>query len=179
MKLGKRSLKQILKAVLAPQHYIALWRSLVVYQHPWDGIKRYFFAKGTYPIDLPIKTPTGLISPKLYWHYDMLTVNEVFCRKDYQADKEIKVVVDLGSNIGLSALYFLTRNTASYCYLFEPDPENIQKLRHNLATFSDRYSLQTCAVASKSGTRKFGREPTGRYGSFYRKSDDGYPSHLS
>jgi len=44
---------------------------------------------------------------------------EIFCRLDYLAKTDIKVVVDIGSNIGISALYFLSRNKQAKCYLFE------------------------------------------------------------
>jgi len=54
----------------------------------------------------------------------MLTVNEIFCREDYYCNGSVNVVVDLGSNIGLSALYFLSRNDKAKVYLFEPDPKN-------------------------------------------------------
>ncbi len=43
-----------------------------------------------------------------------------------------RVVVDIGSNIGISALYFLTRNPACRCWLYEPVPRNVERLRANL-----------------------------------------------
>ena len=100
----------------------------------------------------------------MYSHHDLLTVNEIFCRQDYPADESIQVVVDLGSNIGISALYFLSRNTFSKCYLYEPDPRNIEKLNKTLSGFEDRYKLFENAVSSSAGEFEFGIEETGRYG---------------
>jgi FkbM family methyltransferase len=94
----------------------------------------------------------------------MLTVHEVFCRLDYKADPAVRTVVDIGSNIGISALYFLSRNRSAYCYLVEPDPKNIAHLRRNLTPFADRYTLEECAVSDVSGPVEFGLESTGRYG---------------
>jgi FkbM family methyltransferase len=94
----------------------------------------------------------------------MLTVNEVFCRLDYRAPSTVRTVVDVGSNIGVSALYFLTRNETAHCYLAEPDPRNIVRLRKNLAPFSSRYTLEECAISDSAGPVEFGIESTGRYG---------------
>jgi FkbM family methyltransferase len=73
-------------------------------------------------------------------------------------------VVDIGSNIGVSALYFLSRNETVHCHLVEPDPRNIARLRTNLAPYSTRYTLRECAVSDSAGVVEFGREPSGRYG---------------
>jgi hypothetical protein len=80
-----------------------------------ENLKRYLTARGEYPYSIRIKTPTGTIRPTLYTHDDILTVNEIFCREDYAADERVNVAVDVGSNIGISALYFLTRNHTSRC----------------------------------------------------------------
>jgi FkbM family methyltransferase len=111
-----------------------------------------------------VRTPLGIIAPTLYSHHDMWTVNEVFCREDYRSGAGLGAVVDLGSNIGISALYFLTRNTGSRCWLYEPVPENVERLRRNLAGHEDRYRLSEAAVADRAGRYEFGVEETGRYG---------------
>jgi FkbM family methyltransferase len=97
------------------------------------------------------------------WH-DMVTVHEVFCRLDYLAPPTVRTVVDIGSNIGVSALYFLSRNVDTFCYLAEPDPRNIARLHMNLAPYSARYALEDCAVSDSAGIVEFGIESTGRYG---------------
>jgi FkbM family methyltransferase len=94
----------------------------------------------------------------------MLTVNEIFCREDYEVGPDVRTVVDIGSNIGVSALYFLTRNDAARVWLFEPNPRNLERLRRNLAGYEQRYALEEKAVADFAGTTEFGVEDTGRYG---------------
>jgi len=134
-----------------------------MYEDPLSGLNRYLTGRGTYPCSFKIRTPLGVIAPTLYSHHDMLTVNEVFCRMDYKCG-EPKVVVDFGSNIGISALYFLTRHPDVYCYLFEPLPQNVERLKTNLAHFERRYTLDPIAVGLKDGEVTFGFEPSGRYG---------------
>jgi len=162
--LGNRNLRQIAKASFGKQHYFALLNMYRNYPAFLENLRRYLTAVGNYPYGIEVKTPTGMITPTLYSHDDLLTVNEIFCRWDYYADNHISTVVDVGSNIGISALYFLTRNPYSKCYLFEPDLRNTEKLRKNLLGLEKRYVLFERAVSNESGEVEFGIESTGRYG---------------
>jgi FkbM family methyltransferase len=125
---------------------------------------RYFTGRGSYPYDCEVRTPSGMVRPRLWAHDDLLTVNEIFCRLDYAAGPDVRVVVDIGSNIGISALYFLTRNADSRCYLYEPVPRNVERLRRNLDLFRGRWTVEEAAVWDRDGVVEFGVEPTGRYG---------------
>jgi FkbM family methyltransferase len=82
--------------------------------------------------------------------------------------------VDVGANIGLSALYFLTRNSQSRCYLYEPLSTNVERLRGNLSPFADRFVLHQVAVADREGRLSFGVEPTGRYGGLQTHQTDDF-----
>lgn len=162
--IGHRNLRQLLRATTGKQHYIALLNMAKIYPDFLNNLYRYLTARGTYPYQIRIKTPVGVIAPTAFSHHDLLTVNEIFCRNDYWADNTLEVVVDLGSNIGISALYFLTRNQKARCYLYEPDRRNTNKLRANLAGFEARYALAENAVADEGGILEFGIEESGRYG---------------
>jgi FkbM family methyltransferase len=96
---------------------------------------------------------------------DVVTLHEIFCREDYRCPSPPGVVVDLGSNVGISALYFLTRAQSTYCELYEPDPRNIPILLCNLKDFENRFTLHEVAVADRQGRLPFATEETGRYGS--------------
>jgi len=144
---------------------------LKIYPHFADMFSRYMFGVGKYPINVNIKTPIGKISPWVYSYHDLLTVNEIFCRKDYLVKDDSRVIVDIGANIGISALYFLTRNRSSKCYLFEPVPSNIDKMKLNLENFIERTVIRAAAVSDKAGTYNFGIEESGRYGSLERNSE--------
>jgi len=158
-----RSSAVIAKALIQPRHYRALINSFWIYKQPFSGLFRYITGKGCYPCKFSLRTPIGEVTPTLFTKHDMLTVNEIFCRLDYQCRKP-KIVVDLGSNIGLSAIYFLSRDRDTFCYLFEPLPLNIQRLTENLQAFEQRFKLESCAVGLENGTVSFGFEKTGRYG---------------
>ena len=162
--IGNRTIKQMLAAVFQRRHYIALINMSKLYPRFLENLWRYLTGMGHYPYDIEVRTPVGLASMRLYSHHDLLTVNEIFCRQDYFANASLRHVVDLGSNIGISALYFLTRNNDSKCTLYEPDPRNIEKLKRNLQGFEDRYTLIQSAVSDQVGQLEFGIEPTGRYG---------------
>lgn len=170
--VGNRSLATILGALFKRQHYVALGNMWRLYPDFWRILFRYLSARGTYPYQCEIRTPCGLVCPTLYSHHDLLTVNEIFCRQDYLADESTRLVVDIGSNIGISALYFLTRTPASRCYLFEPDPKNVRRLERNLVGLESRFVLRGVAVSDAGGRSHFGIEPTGRYGGLTVETGD-------
>jgi FkbM family methyltransferase len=162
--VGGRSLRTLLGAPLQGRHWVAALNMLRVYSRPFDAIVRYLLRRGTYPATMQLNTPLGLAAVTLYSHHDLLTVNEIFCRHDYPADADDRVVVDFGSNIGLSAVWFLTRGPETFTYLFEPLPVNVVRLRRNLSPFEGRFAVQQIAVGVQNATVDFGVEPSGRYG---------------
>jgi FkbM family methyltransferase len=57
-----------------------------------------------------------------------------------------KWIVDLGANIGLASVFFLERFPGCKVLAVEPDPENIDICRLNLAPYGDRVTLIQAAV---------------------------------
>lgn len=164
LRVGGRDVATILRAIGEPRHYQALAGMFGVYAHPVRELTHYLLRSGKYPRQLALRTPLGKHAVALDTPDDLLTVNEIFCRRDYEAPRNIRTVVDFGSNIGLSALYFLTRNERVRAFLYEPVPRNTARLRHNLRAFGHRYSLTETCVGTSNGEVDFGVEPTGRYG---------------
>jgi FkbM family methyltransferase len=162
--LAGRRIYKILTAPFQKIHYVDLWNMYRTYPALFENVKRYVTGGGEYPYKCQVRTPCGVIAPTLFSYHDLFTVHEVFCKEVYHSDSDINVVVDLGSNIGISALYFLTRNQTSRCYLFEPDPRNVAKLERNLADYRHRIVLSDDAVADTGGVFQFGIEESGRYG---------------
>jgi FkbM family methyltransferase len=162
--LGDRPLGFIAREVVRPANWVALSRMPRRYSHPLDGARRYFTTGGEYPHRFEIRTPQGIVAPTLYSQHDMITVNEVFCREDYRVGDEAQVVVDVGSNIGISALYFLTRSPNTRVWLYEPVPQNVERLRRNLEDYEGRWRIERDAVADRRGEERFAVEPSGRYG---------------
>lgn len=161
--IGYRSFNRILRALKNPATYKAAANMFQVYVKPLEAYKRYVFGSGVYPCVMGVKTPLGVVDIDVYTPDDMQTINEIFCRYDYPSGRENKRIIDIGANIGVSALFFLTRSPDAKCYLFEPLPANIVKLKKNLKNFSERYTLYESAVFNKSGKLEFHVEPTGRY----------------
>lgn len=160
----KRTARAALRALVKPGNYTGVVKTLVNCSSPLDFFKRYLRNAGDYPAQFRIRTPIGIVTPTAFFPDDVLTINEIFFRGDYGDDRKARVVVDFGSNIGISALYFLSRNPDCSIYCFEPVAQNIARLKGNLAGFERRYVLREVAVATADGDVEFGCEPTGRYG---------------
>ncbi len=162
--LGGRPLGFIARNVAQPANYVALANMARRYPRPLDAGRRYLLGRGDYPARVAVRTPSGVVRPTLWSYHDMITLTEMFCREDYAVRGAPGMVVDVGSNIGLSALYFLTRGERARCRLYEPVPRNVARLRENLAGHEDRYVVEQVAVADFDGEAAFGVEETGRYG---------------
>lgn len=162
--MNKRPLGKILKAFFNKPFYVAFFNIFKYFDQPINVFRRYVFGKGTYPDKWLVNTPLGRHEVSLYSFHDMITLVECFGKLDYPAEENISCVVDFGSNIGISAGYFLTRNQNVKAYLFEPLPQNIERLKLNLSGFEKRYELNEVAVGLENGTADFGFETTGRYG---------------
>jgi FkbM family methyltransferase len=170
--LGGRPGGLIARAVREPGQYVAVARMARRYPAFAEVLKRYLLGGGDYPYACRVRTPMGIVAPVTYTHHDIFTVQEVFGREDYRAGEGLRVAVDIGSNIGISALYFLTRNRDARCYLYEPVPRNVERLRANLAGYEGRYEMEEVAVAADGGTVSFTVEPFGRYGGIGVAGDD-------
>jgi FkbM family methyltransferase len=164
MRLGGRKIETVVGAPFQRKNYVAAFNMLSVYEHPLAMSFRYLSGRGQYPAVVRVRTSHGPLDLTTYSHHDLLTINEIFCRQDYPINGEDRVVVDFGSNIGISAAYFLSNGPVETAYLFEPLPRNISRLKGNLSSFAGRYSLQEAAVGPTEGLVEFGWEESGRYG---------------
>ena len=162
--MSRHSIKSFSAALFKKPFYLALINIFIFFKSPLEVLIRYVFEVGNYPKQFFVRTPLGLQCATAFSHHDLITLIECFGKLDYRAPKNISVVVDFGSNIGISALYFLTRNSSIKVYLFEPVPRNIERLRDNLKGFENRYELKECAVGMEEGQLDFACDDTGRYG---------------
>lgn len=160
----RRSGAAALRALVNPANYSGALKVFLNCSRPLDFLSRYVRNAGEYPAEFQIRTPIGHVSVTAYVPDDLLTINEIFFRGDYGDDRNAEVIVDFGSNIGISAVYFLTRNPEAFVYCHEPLPQNLSKLKAHLRRFEGRYAIREFAVAEQDGPVEFGWEPTGRYG---------------
>ena len=164
MNIGRRSSSALLERFTEPHTYAAIARMPRVYEHPWGVLWRELFSREGYPTTLDIRTPIGPRTVHLFNPADLSTLNSVFCRLDYGTPRPLRTVVDFGSNIGLSGLYWLTLDPHSRVYLYEPVPTNFERLKLNLKGLEDRFTAEQVAISNVNGTVEFGVESTGRMG---------------
>lgn len=92
----------------------------------------------------PITLRTNTSDSKAYY--------QVFVEKQYDASvlpAEASTIIDLGANIGLSALFFAERYPRARIICLEPDPDNFRQLSRNAAPHSDRIEIVNAAIWSK------------------------------
>jgi FkbM family methyltransferase len=163
MPLLGRDISRVLRAPFDPSHYRTVRAVFAVFDEPLRALSSYALTRGRYPWPAVLRTPTGPVTITLHSPHDVRTVVEIFCRSEYGVSGG-EVVVDLGSNIGVSAVYFLTRRRGVRVYGYEPDPRNMARLQANLAPFRSQVTLTEAAVAVEDGTALFRQEASGRYG---------------
>jgi len=81
---------------------------------------------------------------------------EIFRSEVYEQSlpKEADVIFDFGANVGVTALYFRLRYPESTIYCFEPDPNNVRRLR-NQATMIGGLRVRKVALWSSDGSLSF------------------------
>lgn len=86
---------------------------------------------------------------------DVGILRDIFLRKEYALyGVAPRVIVDLGSNVGISALYFAVMFPEAFIFCFEPDPYNFLKLQKNTKQFKHVTAFNT-AVSSRDGFMDF------------------------
>jgi FkbM family methyltransferase len=68
---------------------------------------------------------------------DVISFQEVFLDRDYAVDLPAapRLIVDVGANIGATAVFFALRYPGSQILAFEPEPRNCDLLRRNAAPY--------------------------------------------
>jgi FkbM family methyltransferase len=89
---------------------------------------------------------------------DLDTAYEIFVSEVYKPslaidNQQIKKIVDLGSNVGYSVLYFSQLFPQATIDAFEPHPRHIAQLKHNIAAndLHQRVSVYEAAVSNHNG----------------------------
>ena len=141
--------------------------------HGWSTLANRVL--GTKPVDVRLHFPA-----EMTFHYrpgttDLLVLEQVFLDGEYHvepiAPDSIEYIVDLGSNIGVTAMYWAQRYPRARMVLVEPDQENFALLQRNTSAFQDRCVLLNVAVADQRGEATFFRSER-EYGHSILKGDD-------
>ena len=150
--------------LLNPWNIRCFFRLFLIFVNPISYVIYLLFPFK--PRKLKIRTPIGKINVLLRNRQSARTLYSIFIRQDYLIDNKTKNILDLGSNIGISALYFLTRNKNNKILCIEPDPNNAFFLESNLNKFRDRSQIFFCAISSKrSKNQNFNVSTDGKYSS--------------
>ena len=163
--IGKRNINVFLKRIINIRDIFSIINFFRIYENPFRAILNEIFSLGSYPRLITIKTPIGKKKITLYSSNDFSTLNLIFCRKDYFYKKDYRIILDIGSNIGISSFYWLTRNKKTKVYCYEPSTKNMNKLKKNLFPFKKRIFLQKKAVSNRDYITTLNIEKTGVYSS--------------
>jgi FkbM family methyltransferase len=169
IKVFDRPISQFLEAAINPLKLFAFFRAVFLIQEPISFLRGYLWFKTSNNHDsnklIKIKTPVGFLPIRTKSLHDYVTIFEVFCRKDYRLRDSENVIIDVGSNIGISAVYFLSRRPNTHVVCYEPNPANLELLKLNMQSFQGRFCINNFALGTEDGQFPFQFEDTGRYGS--------------
>jgi FkbM family methyltransferase len=122
---------------------IALWIPL---RFPWGSRRARPFRVRVRAFGRPVRIA-------LSTRFELETLLWVFRDREYDLPgvEAADVVVDLGANTGLSALWYRARYPAARIHAVEPDPAAVRDLRANLAGIPG-VEIHPFAVAGESGS---------------------------
>lgn len=120
------------------------------------SISKKIAPKINYSIKLILKNDKNIFSFYLSDISDLGAFTEIFINKEYEINlcKDPKVIFDLGSNSGLSVIYFKIKYPNSKIFAFEPNPFAFEKLKKNTSQFNDVFCYNL-AISNINGLEKF------------------------
>ena len=151
IKIGKRYIHEIFKQLISLNIFNIIKKFFLVHKNPIRAMVNEFFSIGNYPKTITLMNKYKI---KVYNIDDFSTLNLVFCREDYFKPKKIKVVIDIGSNIGISSLYWFIGNPTCKIYSFEPSEKNFKKQKINTKIFKKNIILKKIGVSNKNEKSK-------------------------
>ena len=80
---------------------------------------------------------------------DIGVFNQIFSEQEYSCLTDVadpKLIIDCGSNVGYSSLWYLQRYPQAKIICVEPDEGNITLCKKNLAPYSDRVNLVKAGI---------------------------------
>lgn len=164
-----RSKSKIIRGLLSGRQWFGMIRIFTLLKRPLHFMRIYLFFQTVRLREsdhlIRYKTITGESFLEVLGPHDYLTFFEVYCRRDYSLSPDSRLVIDIGSNIGITSRYFLEHSLNSFVVCYEPLPQNLEILAKNLSGFEDRSLIVKNACDVSSGTKSLYTENTGRYGS--------------
>ena len=163
--------------LLNQSNWLALYRALYIFRNPFE----FFVAvvRRAAPDFIVVRSPTGPLTISLRNFESLRTLFSIFCRLDYRTSRrEVNMFLDVGANIGLASLYFLSRNKSNTVQAFEPDRANLDFLKRNLEIFGTRARISDCALGADSDDTFLYRSEDGKYSSLLRSERATLPQRI-
>lgn len=107
----------------------------------------------------PTTLPNGRTIHEINAYETRFLYNEIFVQNTYAQHgliiREGDVILDVGANIGMFALYALLGSNPARLYCFEPAPNCLAALRANLADWADKVVVIDAALGAAAGQARF------------------------
>jgi len=163
--------------IFNPFNWLALTRAFYVFVRPLEFALA--IVRGQALPEVVVRTPTGNVRVRLRNYESLKTCFSVFCRGDYATPAGSPMTfLDVGANIGIASLYFLSRNSANRIICFEPDQGNLEFLRRNLDQYAERSTICAWALGTTAGTVTLFRAADGKYSSLLPSSRACLPDEI-
>ena len=137
-------------------YYLLNLRAFLVYKNFLQDFMLSFVLdlSQDYPRSVAIRSRHQQLSLYASDHGDMMTINEIFVWQCYPySSSHNDVVLDLGSNTGISTAFFLSSNPNSKVIQYEPNTQLSVYQQKNLQAFpSSRFTTRAVAIGPTSGT---------------------------
>lgn len=126
-------------------------RALREFDHGGDNVVPVSFRQLSHPINLR------------QGGNDLATVLDTVVRQEYgkRLDLVPKTMIDAGAFIGDTSAWYLSRFKDLSVWALEPNPDNFEIARRNLAPYGERAHLLPFALSDKEGTVRFSGAGTG------------------
>tara|TARA_B100002051_G_C16616997_1_gene576240 strand:- start:56 stop:865 length:810 start_codon:yes stop_codon:yes gene_type:complete len=147
IKYTPRPIKSYLNYKNIFPYFIYFLRCFKIFRNPLLFLYSYIFYKNL----SHVKLRNGLTLYLSDHPHDCVTIFTVFVRKDYGKIAKNSVVLDIGGNIGIFALYALSSGS-SHIYIIEPNSKSINLISKNLKfnNFLNKATIIKSAVTSQS-----------------------------
>lgn len=124
----------------------------------------WFILNDTWKSNLSFTARVSHFGRESLFYFDDLSDYGLFCEifidSPYSPEQyaDVTTILDLGANVGVSALYFRLLYPDARIHSFEPDPANVEQLRHNARYLGD-VTIHEYAVSGENGEISFYIDP--------------------
>lgn len=92
---------------------------------------------------------------------DVKTFWQIFLRRVYRVEASDRIILDIGANVGLFALYAARQAPTARILAVEPFPTTFERLLEAVSEhhLTERITCLNCAITGDGGTRLMGNDP--------------------